>query len=152
MAGAREISSRDCEITTATIAAQARFFDLAEQSGFTRKVLNLSTGIPAGTLKDWANGTMMPLAGLVKIIRIKGFPNDIASVLIEKSGKMIADAEPEETDLDDAVIAALELALEWARARHPNSSSGIRIDHTEKPTVERAGRHLADRAGKVGGQ
>jgi len=55
----------------------------------------------------------------------------------------------EETDVDDAAVAALEYALEWARARHPASSSGTRIDHTEKPTVAQAGRRLADRAGKV---
>ncbi|QEH79919.1 hypothetical protein EIK56_17980 [Sphingomonas sp. C8-2] len=151
MAGAREIPSRECEITAATIAAQARFFDLADQHGFTRKFISLSTGIPTGTLKDWANGTMMPLAGAVKIIRIKGLPNDIATLLIEKSGKSISDAEPDETDVDDAAIAALEYALEWARARHPASPSGTRIDHTEKPNVAQAGRHLADRAGKVGG-
>ena len=149
MAGAKEITSRECEITAATLKAQAQFFNLAVQSGFTRNVIHLSTGIPAPTLKDWANGTMMPLAGLVKILAIKDFPNEIASVLIERSGKSFSDAEPEETDQDDAAIAALEYALEWARARHPASPSGTRIDHTEKPGVQRAGRRLADRAGKV---
>jgi len=50
----------------------------------------------------------------------------------------LTDAEPDEADLDDAVIAGLELAIKWAKARHPRSSSGIAIDHTERPDIERA--------------
>ncbi|QTH19765.1 hypothetical protein HRJ34_15460 [Rhizorhabdus wittichii] len=152
MARRNEIPSRDAEISALVSIAQVRMFELAKKRGFTAKVLHLETGISTSTLGGWIAGTsMMPLDGFVKLAAIEDFPNELLSLPFEAAKRSISDAEPDETDVDDAAIAALEYALEWARARHPASPSGTRIDHTEKPNVAQAGRHLADRAGKVGG-
>jgi hypothetical protein len=151
MAGRREISSRTCEISAAVTTGQVRMFDLAARKyGFTRKVLHLETGISEGTLRCWIAGTsMMPLDGFVKLAAINGFPNELLSLVLDPAGRAIVDADPDETDQDDAAIAALEYALRWARARHPDSPSGIKIDHTERPDIELAADGLVDKASKV---
>jgi hypothetical protein len=154
MSGRRENSSRNCEISSAVTKAQVRMFDLAERDhDLTLKVLHLETRIPLGTLRGWIAGTsMMPLDGFVKLAAIKGFPNELLSLPLDVAGKSVCDAEPEETDMDDAAISALEYALKWARARHPDSPSGIRIDHTERPDLTLAAGGLTDKAGKVAGR
>lgn len=151
MAGRREISSRECEISSAVTAAQKRFFDLAERKfSFAPKVIHLETDIPLATLKDWATArSAMPIAGFVKIIGIKGFPNQLASLILAPAGKAVADDDADEADIDELVIRALELALLHAKARHPDSPGGVHIIHTERPDIELAAEGVADSAGKV---
>lgn len=151
MASRRENSSRDCEISNSVAAAQHHFFDLAKRKfGFTLKVISLETDISLSTLVDWDNGrSAMSLAGFVKIIGIKGFPNQLASLILEPAGKMVADAESDEADIDDLVIRALELALVHVKARHPESPGGVRIIHSELPDIQLAADGVADSAGKV---
>lgn len=151
MAGRRENSSRECEISTAVAEAQVRFFDLADRKfGFTPKIIALETDIPASTLKGWIAGTSaMSLDGFIKIIAIKGFPNQLASLILAPAGKMAVDDEAEETDIDDLVIRSLELALAHVKARHPDSPGGVRIVHSEIPDIALAAEGVADKAGKV---
>jgi hypothetical protein len=154
MAGKREIPTRGRGIFDAVKSAQVRMFDLAKNKhGFSLKVLHLETDIPMDTLRDWITGKSgMPLAGFVALSAIKEFPNELLSLPFEAAGRSVCDAEPEETDQDDAAVAALEYALKWARARHPSSPSGVRIDHTERPDLELAAEGLADKVGKVAGR
>jgi len=143
-----DISSRTCEIAQAVEAGQLAMFRLAERDhGLTLKILALETGIPHGTLRSYAQGTAMPVSALVKLTR--AIPNELTSLMLDPGGKAVSDADAEETDLDDAAIAALEYALRWAKSRHPDSPSGVKIDHTEKPGLHLAAAGLQDRVGKV---
>jgi hypothetical protein len=112
-------------------------FRLAERDhGLRLKILELETGVPLGSLRSYATGTTMPVHVLLKLARV--IPAHLVNLVTEPGGKVLADAEPDEADLDDAVIAALEMALKWAKARHPKSPSGVAIDHTERPDIELA--------------
>jgi len=146
-----ENSSRMCEISDRVIKQQIRMFDLAErQHGMTLKVLHLETDIPTGTLRGWIAGTsMMPLDGFIKLAGVKGFPNELLSLALDIAGKSIADAEPEETDIDDLARAAVEVLQRYVAARHPDSPGGIRIVHNEKDDITLSAARLRDRAGKV---
>lgn len=150
MAGAREISSRDCEIARAVTSAQAHMLDLASRKyGFTRKVLALETGISESTLKMYEQGTAMPLATFVRIIGVKDFPNELASLVLEPSAKVIEDASAEETDFDDMARAAINLLARYVDARHPSGPGGVRIVHSEEEGLRLAAAGLDDQAGKV---
>lgn len=147
---ARDIPRRDCDMSQAVTMAQMHMLDLADRKfGFTRKVLSLETGIPSTTLKSYEEGTAMPLTAFVRIAAVKGFPNELLALVLDLSGKAIADAEAEETDIDDAARAAVEFLARYVGARHPDSSSGIKIDHTEKPDLKLAAAGMSDRAMKV---
>jgi hypothetical protein len=131
------ISSRTCEIAQAVEAGQLAMFRLAERDhGLSLKIIQLDTGIPYGTLRSYVSGTAMPVSALLKLAKV--IPAHLINLMLDPGGKALTDAEPDEADLDDAVIAGLELAIKWAKARHPRSSSGIAIDHTERPDIERA--------------
>ena len=154
MSSRNEISSRTCEIAQAVEAGQRAMFEAAAREyGLTLNVLAAETGISLSTLRCYAPSnrttpaSAMPIAVMLKLARV--IPNHLVSLMLEPGGKAIADAEADETDLDDAVIAGLELALKWAKARHPDSSSGIKIDHTEKPGLHIAASGLQERLGKV---
>lgn len=123
-------------------------FRLADRDhGLSLKIIGLDSGIPHGTLRSYAAGTAMPVAALLKLAQV--IPAHLINLMLDPGGKVLADAEPDETDLDDAVIAALEMTLKWAKARHPNSSSGVAIDHTERPAIELAAAAVTGAAGKV---
>jgi hypothetical protein len=123
----REIPSRNCEIAQAVEAGQMAMFRLAERDhGLRLKILELETGVPLGSLRSYATGTTMPVHVLLKLARV--IPAHLVNLVTEPGGKV----------LDDAVIAALEMALKWAKARHPKSPSGVAIDHTERPDIELA--------------
>lgn len=149
-----DISSRTCEIAQAVETAQRAMFDAAaREHGLTLKVLEAATGISINTLRTYAPSKAttpacaMPVHVFLKLARV--IPNELTSLMLDPGGKAVGDAEPEETDLDDAAIAALEYALRWAKSRHPDSSSGVKIDHTEKPGLHLAAAGLQDRVGKV---
>lgn len=146
-----EIPLKPSDISDAVRREQVRMFDLANRKhGLSLKVLHAETGISTSTLSGWINGTsMMPLDGFVKIAAIKDFPNELLSLVLDVGGKSVCDAESEQGDVDDAVIAALELALTYAKARHPDSPGNIRIVHTEQPEIKMAARRVVDRCGKV---
>lgn len=146
----RNISSRECEIAQAVSQAQMSMFDLAyRKHGFSRKILNLETDIPLTTLKSYEEGTAMPIAAVVKIAAVKNFPNELVSLLFEPADKVVADAEPDEGDLDNLALAAVEVLQKYIAARHPDSAGGIRIVHGEREDIEHAAAGFADRAGKV---
>ncbi|MBO9380429.1 hypothetical protein GG804_27065 [Sphingomonas histidinilytica] len=151
MAGAREISRSRSEISDAVRKAQARMFDLAARKhGITLKVIELETDISDSTSSGWASGkTGMPLDAFVTLATIEGFPNALLSLPFEAARKTIADSETGESDIDDLAVAAAELLVRFAKARHRKSPSGVVIDHTERPDIELAAEDLADRAGKV---
>lgn len=151
MGNLREIPS-DYDAFTAVITnRQQDFFSkLDVRYGISRKTISIDTGIPLPTLKDWALGkTKMPLASFILIMRIRAFPNELASELIAASGKSIFDSEPGPIDIDDAAVAAADYLAKWSRARHPDSSSGIKIDHTERPDLELLATGVVEKIGKV---
>ena len=143
-----DISSRTCEIAQAVEAGQLAMFRLAERDhGLSLKILALDSGIPFGTLRSYSQGTAMPVSALVKLSRV--IPNELTSLMLDPGGKVLADAEPEETDIDDAAIAALDLLSRYVKARHPESPGGVRIVHSEVADIRLAASGLQDRAGKV---
>lgn len=134
MASMDRINSRDCEISQATLVAQAAMLSEAAERGFTRKVIHSYTKIPTTTLKAWEEGTAMPFAAFAKIAAIRNFPNDLLNIMLESAGKEICDTESQETDFDDLARIALDYAAAHAAARHPDSPGKERIVHPE-PTI-----------------
>ncbi|MDF0543361.1 hypothetical protein PX699_13465 [Sphingobium sp. H39-3-25] len=123
-------------------------FRLAERDhGLSLKILSLDSGIPFGTLRSYAQGTSMPVSALAKLARI--IPNELTSLMLEPADKVLADSEPEETDLDDLARAAVDVLQKYIAARHPDSPGGIRIVHNEVADIKMAAAGLNDRAGKV---
>lgn len=148
MTSRNDISSRTCEISQAVEAGQLAMFRLAERDhGLTLKILSLDTGIPFGTLRSYSQGTAMPVSALVKLSR--AIPNELTSLMLDPGGKVLADAEPEESDLDDLARAAIDVLQKYVAARHPESDGGIRIVHSEKADIKLAAAGLHDRASKV---
>jgi len=146
----RNIMRRECEIAQAVDMAQMHMFDLAyRRHGFSRKILNLETDIPLTTIKSYEEGTSMPVSALVKIARVKGFPNELLSLLLEPADKILADAEPDETDLDNLALAAVDVLQKYVAARHPESPGSIRIVHNEAEDIKLSARGLESRAKKV---
>jgi hypothetical protein len=150
MTSRNEIPSRTCEITQAVEMGQMLMFDMAyRKHGFSRKILHLETGIPLTTIKSYEEGTAMPVAAFTKIAAVRNFPNELLSLVLDPSGKTIADAEPEETDLDDTARAAVDFLARYVGARHPESPGNIRIVHNEIDDLKMSARGLRDRAGKA---
>ena len=142
------ISSRTCEITQAVEAGQLAMFRLAERNhGLSLKILSLESGIPHGTLRSYAQGTAMPVSALVKLSGV--IPNELISLMLDPGGKVLADAEQDETDIDDLARAAVDILQRYVSARHPDGPGGIRIVHSEVPDIKMAAAGLQDRAGKV---
>ena len=143
-----DITSRTCDISQAVEAGQLTMFRLAERDhGLSLKILALESGIPHGTLRSYAQGTAMPVSALVKLARV--IPNELTSLMLDPGGKVVADAEPEETDIDDLARAAVDILQKYVAARHPESAGGIRIVHSETDDIKLAASSLQDRAGKV---
>lgn len=146
----RNINRSECEMTQAVSMAQMHMFDLAyRKHGFSRKVLHLETGIPLTTIKSYEEGTAMPLTAFVRIAAVKGFPNELLSLVMDCGGKSVCDAEEEATDIDDMARAAVEVLARYVSARHPDSPGGIRIVHNEVEDLARAAHAVTDKAGKV---
>ncbi len=142
------ISSRTCEITQAVEAGQLAMFRLAERNhGLSLKILSLESGIPHGTLRSYAQGTAMPVSALVKLSGV--IPNELISFMLDPGGKVLADAEQDETDIDDLARAAVDILQRYVSARHPDGPGGIRIVHSEVSDIKMAAAGLQDRAGKV---
>ena len=142
------ISSRTCEITQAVEAGQLAMFRLAERNhGLSLKILSLESGIPHGPLRSYAQGTAMPVSALVKLSGV--IPNELISLMLDPGGKVLADAEQDETDIDDLARAAVDILQRYVSARHPDGPGGIRIVHSEVSDIKMAAAGLQDRAGKV---
>lgn len=145
-----KISWADGEISQAVNAAQVRMFDLAyRKHGFSQKILHLETGIPLSTLKSWEKGTSMPIEGVVIIASVKGFPNELLSLLFDPASKTVCDAEPDETDIDDLALSALDVLAKYIRYRHPESAGGIRLVPGEVEDIRHSAAGFCDRASKV---
>src|SRR3546814_1970738 len=56
--------------------------------------------------------------------------------MLDVGGKVIADAEPDETDLDDLARAAVDVLQKYVAARHPESPGGVRIVHSETDDIK----------------
>jgi hypothetical protein len=149
MGSVDRINSRECEISQAVEVAQTTMLEEAARRGFTRKVLHLHTKIPLTTLKSYEEGTAMPFAAFAKIAAVRNFPNDLLNLMMEVSGKEVCDATSHETDYDDLARAALEYASAHASYRHPESDGGIRLVHTETPSLKMKARALKAAAKKV---
>lgn len=148
------ISSRSCEIAQAVEAGQRAMFKAAARDhGLTLNVLAAETGISLSTLRCYAPArpempaSAMPVYVMLKLARV--IPNHLASLMTEPGGKILADADPEETDIDDLARSAVDILQRYVAARHPDSPGGIRIVHNEVDDIKRAAAGLQDRAGKV---
>lgn len=144
-----KINRAECEISQAVEMAQMLMLDRAAQRGFTRKFLYHATGIPLSTLKSYEEGTAMPLSAFVKIAGVKGFPNELLSLVIDPADKSVHDSEEDETDFDDLARAASDYLVCYSQARHPDSPGSIRIVHNEKPELKLKAQGLKAAAKKV---
>ena len=145
-----EILCDSSAIKADTIAAQADFFTKAKDAGFPIEVIAAYTGLPTTTMKQWANGTVMPIHALNAITRkCPAFPNEIASVLTGPGARVLHDAGPSECDPHDAALKAWELVGEMLRAQHPNSPGAERVVHSEMPRIKLAAVGATVRCEKV---
>lgn len=147
----RDIQHGRCEISLSVTEAQQRMFRLAKRDhNLTLNVLHAETKIPESTLRGWIDGTsMMPIDGLVRLAGV--IPNELLGLIFDPVGKTICDAGDDATDngTDEAVIAALELALTWAKARSQESPGGPAIVHCERPDLNQARERAADKLRSV---
>ncbi len=146
----RNISRRECEISQAVDMAQMHMLDLAyRKHGFTRKILASHMEVSPSTVRSWEEGTSMPVHAFVKLARVPKFPNELLSLMVEPADRVIADAEEDEADIDDMVLAAAKVIELYVKGRHPDSDGGIRLVHTEKGEIKDAAKGLKARAAKV---
>lgn len=146
----RENHRRTCEISQAVDSAQVHMFQIAyAKHGFSRKILSSYMDVSDSTIREWEKGTSMPFHAVVKLAMVPKFPNHLLSLMIEPAGKVIADANDAEADIDDLARAAVDMLQRYVAARHPDSPSGIAIDHTEKGDIREAARGLEAHARKV---
>ncbi len=126
---------------------QISFAEIARRAG-----LIDANGNPSGTLKAWVEGrNALSVLGIKKLLRVKG--NDGAPrVLAPYLSRLF---EPEECalvgisafDLDDTAAKCIDFASEYAKARHPESESGIELSANERRVLG----HKATALRSVGG-
>jgi DNA-binding transcriptional regulator YiaG len=146
----RENTRRECEISLAVDMAQMHMFDIAyRKHGFSRKILASHMEVSVSTVRSWEEGASMPVHAFVKLARVPKFPNELLSLMLEPADRVVADAEEDESDLDDLALSALDVLVQYVAARHPDSPSGIKIDHTERGAIKDAAKAIAGRAKKV---
>jgi hypothetical protein len=130
------------------IREQARMFRLAKRDhGLDRRTLHLETGIPVDTLKSWEHGTVIPLTGLRKLIRV--IPDDLTSLLFAETDKCVATMAGDGGGLDELAGTASDLVHEHLRARSPSSPGGIHIVPSEAEAIKSHGRRLCAQARAV---
>jgi hypothetical protein len=129
------------------VATQCEMFAEAKRVGLPPRVLARKAVLPPTTVEGWANGTAMPAWAFSILTRF--LPDEISSMMMEHSDKVIVPAVPEDALIDDLVTEAAELGADYARARHPNSPGGIRIVHSEEPPIKRRARRVAALAAAV---
>ncbi len=126
----------DGAIPRNVIAAQGRMFSLAEaRHGLTRKVLVLETGIPASTLKSWANDTAMPVYGLVLLSKV--IPDYLTSLLLEPGGKAVTTSQDDDGDLDALAIEASGYVCDYVAAKADG-----KVTHIERAKLGERKRRL----------
>jgi hypothetical protein len=144
-----ETYGRYGEISRRAKFGQVRMLELAEQAGFSAKVIELETGIPASTIRSWKAGTSMSLDAFAALAAIKAFPDDLLSLPFEAAGKAICDDAPADSDIDDLAQAAVDLLARYVAARHPDSPGGIKIAHNEKDALRQSAKAIGLESGKV---
>lgn len=120
----------NCDISRSILAAQELMFRVATdpmRGGVPLKVIAHASGIPYGTLRTYAAGTMMPVSALAMLSGV--IRDDLLSMLLP-GNRMIVNA-PDDVDHDTLAALCIEFAAEHARARHPDSPGGVEITATE---------------------
>jgi hypothetical protein len=132
----RDITRHDCKIADAVTMAVGEMLDEAERRGISIKAISHATSIPVRTLQSYREGTAISLPSFIKIIGMKRFPTDLASMPLEVMGKAVCEADEQDAAPHDFAIACAELLLEHLKAQHPDSPDAERIGHRERPGLK----------------
>lgn len=126
------------------LAMQERVFRLASDNyGLTRKVIEAETGIPASTVKCYAEGrSVMSLSAFVALLRV--LPDELSSLFTEPAGKHIGTDETDDGDLDALGREAASFTSDYVVAK----SDGV-VTHIERAKLKAGARRLAPKARAV---
>jgi hypothetical protein len=119
-----------------TVSKQTLMFRLAQRDhGITQKMIHMDTGIGLSTLGQYVRGeSVMSLAAVRKLARMKEFPSALLSVLFDDTERHVVDGDGD-SDLDSLGEDADAVAAAVRRARHPNSPGGIEITQDEEASI-----------------
>ncbi len=127
------------------VTAQERLFRLAERDhGLSLAVLNLETGIPKQTLRDWKAGTTMPAWALFAL-GAGGVPDYLLSLVANPFGKFVGSDQNGDGAFHEAATEASGFSQEYLTATAPESEGGTAI-------TPREAAKLSERAARAGGK
>lgn len=101
----------------------------------TREALARASGIPASSLREYANGAAMPLHVALTLSRF--LPGEATALLTEPAGMRLVPIEADATNWDALAAEASGLVTEVCVAR----SDGV-VDHVESAQLRRKVRQL----------
>ena len=108
---------------------------VGQSRSVTRAALSAATGIPASTLQDWAQGTTIPLWG---VLTLAGFlPREAINMVIEPAGFRLADSDPGQACWDGLAAEAASLTADICEARRDGH-----INHSEEACLRKRTRTL----------
>jgi hypothetical protein len=135
----------DSEISRKIADRQVQMFTMFVGPGLlmTRAALVRASGIPEGTLREWANGAAMPFHGVMTLSKF--LPGEAINMLTEPAGKRLVDAETTDTNWDALACSAAALVGEVCEARRDGN-----INHVEDARLkERTRALIAEAQGAV---
>lgn len=138
--------SHDSKIVRATLAAQNRFFRVAERDyGLSLKAISLDTGIKYDTLRSWTGGVTMPLYAINEFADA-GYPDALLSILTAPGSRdVVTPANP--GDLHRLAVEASGFTADYTAARAEHSPGGANIVPLERQRLERRARAVVVAAG-----
>lgn len=129
--------------TERLLVKQKSMFRQAAKAGFTQDLIHGETDLPTTSLSEWATGkTKMSLGGFLRIAAIEDFPSELLSLLMEGTGRHVADDGIDEGDHDTLAGNCVDFIGKHARARHPESPAGIEIAPCEDTELRASRRQL----------
>ena len=139
------IMSDGCRYQRDVAARQITMFGSFVGPGLhtTRAALSSASCVPTSSLRDYANGTAMPLHAVLSIA--PHLPLAAINMLFEPAGKRLADIEKNATNWDALAAETAGLLGEICDARADGH-----IDHREDASLRRRSRGLAAKLQSVG--
>jgi transcriptional regulator with XRE-family HTH domain len=128
---------------------QMEMFRLAERDhNLPQITISRRSGIHPNTIGKWARGeALMTLESFVELA--KHLPDELASIIVESSGKALHSMDSEAACFDKLADAALEYFNAHMRARHDESPGGPKIVFSEKVVLLEKARQLHAESGRT---
>ena len=101
----------------------------------TRAALSVASKIPESTLREWAGGAAISIAGLLTLRRF--LPAQAINMLTEPGEARLVDAETTEANWDAIAAGAASLTFEICDARKDGT-----VDHVERARLRQHARGL----------